>query len=102
MVVVITMVPPMIMLAPVAVVMVLMIPVPFVALPAFAIVVVMRMDPVCAFKRRTFPMPTYPFVTVTHRCPIPFDPDEARTWRRSRFLVNDRRWRGPDVHRNLR
>ena len=50
MVVVITMPPPTIMFAPMAVVVVLAVPMPFVPFPAFAIVVVMRMRPVSIFQ----------------------------------------------------
>src|SRR6478672_343163 len=100
-VVVITMPPPMIMVAPMAVVVVLAVPTPFVPSPAFAIVVVMRMRPVCPFKRRTLPMSPDPLVTVTRRRPVSVYPNEARAWGRPSLLINDYRWRGPDVHRNL-
>src|SRR6266851_4884848 len=92
----------MIMVSPVAIVVILMVPMSLVDLPAFAIVVVMRMTPVCPFKGRTFPAPPDPPVLVTNWFPISFQPDEARTWSRSILLIADRRWRGPDVHRNLR
>jgi hypothetical protein len=101
-VVVVTMPPPAIMVAPMAAVVVLVVPISFVPLPAFTIVVVVRMRPVCPFKWRTLPISPDPLVTVARRGPISFDPDEARTGRRPRLLINDSWWRGPDVHRNLR
>ena len=101
MVVVITMPPPTIVVAPMAVVVVLVVPMPFVPFPAFAIVVVMRMRPVCPFKRRALPMSPDPLVTVASRRPISVYPNEARAWRRPGLFINDDRWRGPDVHRNL-
>ena len=61
------MAPSMIMLAPMAVVVVLTIPISFVPLPAFAIVVVVRMRPACPFIRRTLPMSPDPLVMVTRR-----------------------------------
>ena len=75
MVVVVTMPPPTIMVAPMTVVVVLAVPMPFVPLPAFAIVVVMRMCPVCPFKRRTLPMSPDPPVVVTRRSPISVYPN---------------------------
>jgi len=100
-VVVITMPPPAIVVAPMAVVVVLAVPMPFVPFPAFAIVVVMRMRPACPFKGRTLPMSPDPLVTVAPRRPISVYPNEARAWRRPSLLINDYRWRGPDVYRNL-
>src|SRR5437899_1513228 len=100
-VVAITMAPPMTMLAPMAVVVLLAVPMPFVIFPAFSIVVVVRMRPVCTFKRRALPMSSDPLVMVAHRCPISFDPNEACAGRRPGLLINDRWWRGPDVYRNL-
>jgi len=100
--IVIAMPPPMVMIAPMALVVVLVVPMSFVPFPAFAIVVVVRMRPVGPFKGRTLPMSPHPLVTVAHRCPISFDPYEPRFGRRTRLFVNDSRWRGPNVHRNLR
>jgi hypothetical protein len=100
-VVVITMAPTMTMLAPMAIVVLLPVPMSFVIFPAFAIMVVVRMRPVCPFIRRSLPVSSDPLVMVTYRCPISFDPNEARARRRSGLLINDRWWRGPDVYRNL-
>src|SRR4029077_3497527 len=100
--VVIAVPPPLIMIAPMAVVVALAVPMSFVPFPPFAIVVVVRMRPICPFKQRTLPVSPDPLVTVTRRCPISFDPHEARTRRRSWLFVNDRRWWCPDVHRDLR
>ena len=102
MVVVITMPTPMIMVTPVAAVVVLVVPMSFVYLPTFAIVVVMRMGPVRSLKRRTFPVSPDPLIVVTDRRPISLHPNEAGAGRRARLLVNDGRWRGPDIYRNLR
>src|ERR1700680_4453144 len=101
MVVMITMVAIMIMVSPVAIVVVLMVPMSLVHLPAFAVVVIMRMSPVGPFIRRAVPASPNPPVMVTNRFPISFHPDEAWTWSRSILLIADRRWRGSDVHRNL-
>ena len=62
--------PPMAVVAPMAVVVVLVVPVSFMPLPAFAIVVVVRMRPVCPLKRGTLPMSPDPLVMVTRRSPI--------------------------------
>ena len=101
MVVVITTFAIMIVVSPVAVVVVLMVPMSLVHSPAFAIVVIMRMAPVCPFIWRTVPASPDPPVMATNRFPISIHPDEVWTWRRSILLIADRRWRGPDVYRNL-
>src|ERR1700674_4456362 len=101
MVVVITTVAIMIMVSPVAVVVVFMVPMSLVHLPAFAVVVIMRMSPVCPFIWRTVPASPDPPVMVTNWLPISFHPDEAWTWSRPILLIADRRWRGPDVNGNL-
>ena len=101
MVVAMAMPPLVIVVPPMVVVVVLVVPVSFVPFPAFLIVVVVRMRPVCSFKRGTFPVPPHPFVMVTHRSPISFDPNESRIGRGPRLLINDRWWRSPDVYRNL-
>jgi len=90
-----------IMLSPVAVVVVLMVPMSLVHSPAFAIVVIVRMAPVGPFIGRTFPASLDPPVMVTNGFPISIHPDEVWTWTRSILLIADRRWRGPDVYRNL-
>ena len=93
---------PMTMLAPMAIVVVLVVPMSFVAFPAFAIVVVVWMNPVCSLKRGTLPVSQNPLVMVTHRSPISFDPNESRVGRRSGLFIDDCwRW-APDIDRNLR
>jgi hypothetical protein len=101
MVVVIRTVAIMIVVSPVAVVVVLMVPVSLVHLPAFSVVVIVRMTPVCPFKWRTLPASPHPPVVVTNWFPISIHPDEAWTWSWSILLIADRRWRGPYVYRNL-
>jgi hypothetical protein len=101
MVVVITTFAIMIVVSPVAVVVVLMVPMSLMHSPAFPVVVIVRMTPVCPFKWRTVPASPDPPVVVTNWLPISIHPDEGRAWRRSILLIADRRWRGPDVHRNL-
>src|SRR5260370_32812113 len=91
----------MIMVSPAAIVVVLMVPMSLVHSPAFAIVVIMRMAPICPFIWRTIPASPDPPVMVTNRFPISIHPDEVWTWRRSILLIADRRWRGSDLHRNL-
>ena len=90
-----------IMVSPMAVVVVLMVPMSLVHSPAFSVVVIMRMTPVCSCIWRTVPAAPDPPVMVTHWFPVSVHPDELWTWRRSILLIADRRWRGPDVHRNL-
>ena len=90
------------MLAPIPIVVVLVVPMPLVATPAFAIVVVVRMHPVCPFKRGTLPVSPDPLVTVTRGRPISLDPNEVCVGRRSRLFINDRWWGSTDIHRNLR
>jgi hypothetical protein len=89
------------MVPPVAIVVVLMIPMSLVHLPTFTVVVIVRMTPVCPFIWRTVPSAPDPPVMVTDWFPISIHPDEARTRSRSILLITDRRWRDPDVHRNL-
>jgi hypothetical protein len=101
MTVAIVMVAIMIMVSPMAVVVILMIPMSLVHSPAFSVVIIMRMTPVCPFKWRTVPASPDPPVMVTYGFPISIHPDEAWTWSRSILLITDWRWRGPDVHRNL-
>jgi hypothetical protein len=95
MVVVITTVAIMIVVSPVAVVVVLMVPVSLVQLPAFSVVVIVRMTPVCPFKWRTLPASPHPPVVVTNWFPKSIHPDETRTWSWSILFIADRRWRGP-------
>ena len=99
--VVIMMVPIMIMISPVAIVVVLMVPMSLVHLPAFSVVVVVRMTPECPFIWRTVPASPDPPIMVTNWFPISVYPDQVWTWRRSILLIAGRRWRGPDVHGNL-
>jgi hypothetical protein len=61
---------PTIMISLVAVVVVFAVPMSFVHLPAFAIVIVMWVCPVCPLQGRTLPMPPDPLVTMAHRRPI--------------------------------
>src|SRR5258708_31265324 len=91
----------MIMVSPEVIVVVLMVPMSLVHSPAFAIVVIMRMAPVCPFIWRTVPASPDPPVMVTNRFPISIHPDEVWTWRRSPLLIADRRCGGPDRDRNL-
>ena len=100
-IVVMAMPPPTIMVSPMVIVVVLVVPVSLMAFPALAVVVIVGMNPVCTFKRRTFPTSSDPLVMVTHRPPISFDPHEFRVGRRPGLFINDCWWRGPDVHRNL-
>src|ERR1700737_3690087 len=86
---------------PVVALMVLAVPMSFVHLPAFSIMVVMRMGPVCSFKWRPLPVAADPLVMMTKRRPISLDPNEAGAGRRSRLFVNLGRWRRPNIHRNL-
>jgi hypothetical protein len=60
---------------------VLMVPMSFVHSPAFAIVIIMRMAPVCPFIWRTVPASPDPPVMATNRFPISIHPDEVWTWR---------------------
>src|SRR5216684_6827460 len=100
-VVVIMMVAIMIMVSPVAMVVVLMVPMSLVHLPTFSVVVIVRMAPVCPFIGRPVPASPDPPVMVTNWFPISVHPDEVWTWSWSILLIANRRWRGPDVHRNL-
>src|SRR6266849_1665982 len=91
----------MIVVSPVAIVVILMVPMSFVHSPAFAVVVIMRMTPVCPFKWRPDPTSADPPILMTNWFPISIHPDEVWTWSRSILLIADRRWWRPDVHRNL-
>jgi hypothetical protein len=89
------------LLSPVSIVMVLMVPMPFVKLPAFAIVIVMRMVPIGAFIWRTLPPSCNPAIAMSARCPIPVDPSETRRRDRPSHFVTKRWRRCSDVDRNL-
>jgi hypothetical protein len=91
------MVPIMVMVSPVAVVVVFMVPMSLVHLPAFPIVVIVRMAPVRPFVWRPVPVPPDPPVMVTNWFPISIHPDEVWSWRRSILLIADRWWWSPDV-----
>src|ERR1700694_4937023 len=82
-------------------VVILMIPVAFMHPPAFTIVIVMRMAPIRPFVGRTVPMPCHPPVVTPIRCPVPLDPNVARTRNRPSPLVPQRRWCASDVLGNL-
>jgi hypothetical protein len=82
-------------------VVILMIPVPFMHLPAFTIVIIVRMVPICPFIRRTVPAPCYPTIVMPMRGPVSLDPGVARTWTRPALLVAVWRWCASDVHANL-
>src|SRR6266849_1884333 len=83
-------------------VVILAIPVAFMQSPAFTIVIVVGMRPICPFVGRTLPTPRHPPVVMPIRGPIPLDPDVARARHRPTLLVPHRRGRGSDVHGNLR
>src|ERR1700694_819546 len=85
----------------VVLVVILMIPVPFMHLPAFAIVIIVRMVPICPFIGSTLPAPCYPAIMMPMRGPVALDPGVARTWTRPTLLVAVRRWCASDVHANL-
>src|SRR5450631_485622 len=80
---------------------ILMIPVAFVQLPTLAVVIVMGMTPICPFIGRTVPAPCHPPIVAPMRSPVPIDPGVAGTWKCPTPLVTNRRWCAPDVHPNL-
>lgn len=90
-----------IVVVPAIPIVVLTIPVAFMQSPAFTIVIVVRMKPICSFVGRTLPMPCRPPVVMPIRGPIPLNPNVARAWNRPTLLVAQRRWWGSDVHPNL-
>ena len=91
----------MVMITPVVIVVILMVPVAFMKLPAFLIMVVMGMGPICAFVRRALPVSCNPAIVVTLGYPVSLDPNKACTGRRATTLIAQRRRRGSDVNRNL-
>lgn len=86
---------------PVSVAVVFVVPMSLVQLPAFLVMVIVRVAPVGPFVGRTVPASLDPAVVAAIGGPIPFYPDVTRTGERSTLLVADRRWRGSDVYRNL-
>src|SRR6266403_4127944 len=82
-------------------VVVLTIPVAFMPSPAFTIVIVVGMIPICALVGRTLPTPRHPPVVMPIRGPVSLDPDVARARNRPTLLVTQRRWRASDIHGNL-
>ena len=90
-----------IVVVPAIPIVVLTIPVAFMQSPAFTIMIVVRMKPICSFVGRTLPMPCHPPVVMPIRGPIPLKPNVARAWNRPTLLVAQRRWWGSDVHPNL-
>ena len=89
------------MILPVAVFVVFVVPMSLVQLPAFPVVVIVRMTPVSTFVGRTLPASLHPAVAMSIGCPISLYPGIARPGNRSTFLIPNWRWRGPDVDRNL-
>src|ERR1700730_17376684 len=87
--------------APMAVVMILAVPVAFMVLPAFLIVVIVRVAPIPPFVRRPLPMSRDPAIAMTLGSPVAFDPDESGPWKRHRPFVAQGWRRGSDVDRNL-
>ena len=85
----------------VAAVVVFVIPVSLVQLPAFFIVVVMRVAPVGALVGRTIPSSLDPAVVAAIGGPVSFYPGVARTGHRSAGLVAKWWRRGSDVDGNL-
>jgi len=82
-------------------VVILMIPVAFVQPPAFTIVIIVRMRPICPFVGRTLPVSFHPSVVMPIRSPVSLDPDVARARNRPTPLVTQRWWRRSDVHPDL-
>src|SRR5260370_41500029 len=82
-------------------VMILMIPVPFMHLPALAIVIIVRMVPIGPFIGRTIPAPCYPPIVMSMRGPVPFYPGVAWTRFWPTLLVPVGRWCASSVHANL-
>ena len=90
-----------IVVVPAIPIVVLTIPMAFMQSPAFTIVIVVRMKPICSFVGRTLPMPCHPPVVTPIRGPISLNPNVAWAWNRPTPLVAQRRWWGSDVHPNL-
>ena len=67
-----------IVVVPTIPVVVLTIPVAFMQSPAFTIVIVVRMKPICSFVGRTLPLPRHPPVVMSIRGPTPLNPNVAR------------------------
>ena len=91
----------MITVPPVPVVVVFAVPVSFVILPAFLVMVVVRMVPVCAFIGSTSPMPGNPAIMMAVGRPVALNPDEARSGYRPAPLIAKWRRRSSDINRNL-
>ena len=77
------------------------IPVAFMQPPAFPVMIVVGMAPVCPLVGRMLPTPCHPPIVTPIRGPISLDPDVARARHRPTLLVTQRRWWGSDVHPNL-
>jgi len=89
------------LISAVTVVVVLTVPVSLVQLPAFLVVIVVRVTPIGPFVGRMVPASLHPAIVAAVWRPVSFYPDEAWAGERPTLLVADRRWRGSDVHRNL-
>src|ERR1700722_9693333 len=87
---------------PVAVIMVLVVPVPFVIMPAIVVPVVVGMTPVSAGIGRLVVVAGNPAIMMTLGCPETTDPYHRglgrRRWRR---FIRNRRWRNPNGDGNL-
>jgi hypothetical protein len=86
---------------PVSVAVVFVVPMSLVQLPAFLVMVIVRVAPGGPFVGRTVPASLDPAVVAAIGSPISFHPDVALTGLGSTLLVAERRRRGSDVHRNL-
>ena len=89
---------PVMPVGPVFVAVVFMVPMSFVVLPAFPVVIVMRMRPIGAGIRWLLVAPGDPTVVVTLRHPATTDPNHSN-YRRGRWrrFHNDRRRRDADI-----
>src|ERR1700680_3977849 len=90
-----------IVITPVIIIVILVIPVAFVHFPAYLIVVVMRMVPICAGVWGTLPVPWNPAIVMPLWYPISLDPNKTCLRRRTLALIAKRRRRCSNVNRNL-
>jgi len=90
-----------VLIMPVAVAVFVVIPMSLVQLPAFPIVVIVRVTPIGAFVGSTVPASLDPAVMAAIGSPISLYPCITRAGCRSTFFEAKGRWRGADVHGNL-
>ena len=90
-----------VVITPMIVVVIFVVPVAFMELPAFPIMVVMRMVPIGSSVWRALPVSGNPAIVMPVGGPVSLDPNKTCLRRRTMALIAERRRRCSDINRNL-